>query len=258
MLVLLPPSESKVRGGDPERPLDLGALSRPVLTPARRTALARLRELSTDLSAAAAALGLGTRNREEAALNREVRSGPTMPALDRFDGVLYDALGACTLDPDERAWIDGNVAIASALFGLLAPDDPIPAYRLSAGTRIPATTLGAIWRKPVAAALAAERGPVLDLRSEAYAALGPAPAGAAYIRVVTGSGSRRRALSHANKAAKGAFVRALAAGRPQARDLEEVISWARASGIRLERDAPGELALVVDDSAVDVRIPDAG
>ena len=250
MLFLLPPSESKVPGGDPHRALDLDSLSRPELGAARRRTLARLRELSSNLGEAASALGLGIRNREEARVNRDVRSGPTRPAIERFDGVLYDALAIETLDADGRGWLDGHVAIASALFGLVAPEDRIPAYRLSADTRIPGTTLRAIWRDPLTRALAREPGPVVDLRSEAYAALGPAPAGSVFVRVVTGSEGRRRALNHFNKAAKGALVRTLSTERPELRSLDDLLDWARSAGIALERGADAELDLVVETSSV--------
>src|SRR5690606_7894325 len=74
---------------------------------------------------------------------------------------------------------------------------------------------------------------VLDLRSEAYVALGPVPDAvpSAYVRVVTEQG---KALNHFNKKAKGEFVRALAADRPRIRSLRAVQSCAadRASVVR--------------------------
>ncbi|MBI5162029.1 MAG: peroxide stress protein YaaA [Micrococcales bacterium] len=245
MLILLPPSETKRGGGDPALPLDLAGLSRPALGSARRSALARVAELSRNLRTAATALGLGERNAAEAALNREIRRGPTMPAIERFDGVLFEALDALDLDRAARGWLDRNVAIASALFGLVAPEDRIPTYRLSAGTRLPGTTLRAIWRRPLGAELAAASGFVLDLRSEAYVALGPAPAGSVFLRVVTGESGAVRALNHFNKAAKGKFVRRLALDRPSISGVADLETWAATAGLRLTPGVPGELNLVV-------------
>lgn len=245
MLVLLPPSETKRPGGDPDRPLDLGALSRPALGPSRRAALARVAELSRNLRTAASALGLGARNASQAALNRDLRRAPTMRALDRFDGVLYDALDAPALPREGRAWIEGHVAIASALFGLVRPDDRIPTYRLSADTRLPGTTLRSLWREALTRELAAERCFLLDLRSEAYVALGPAPAGSAYLRVVAGDAGGGRALNHFNKAAKGDLVAALARTRPEIADADDLIAWAAAEGVRLRPGAKGEIDLIV-------------
>jgi len=78
---------------------------------------------------------------------------------------------------------------------------------------------------------------VLDLRSEAYVALGPVPSGlaSAYVRVVTDQG---RALNHFNKKSKGLLVRALAEDRPRIGSLRTLRGWADRRGIVL-RDAPG-------------------
>ncbi|MFC5501196.1 YaaA family protein [Lysinimonas soli] len=253
MLILLPPSETKRAGGDAARALDLAELSFATLTPARRRALQTLARLSRRRDAAEA-LRLGPTQAHEIERNRVVESAPTMPALDRFEGVLYEGLDAASLPDAARRFARRRLAIASALFGLLGPDDPIPAYRLSPGSRLPGTTLAALWRKPVSAVLAEHDGLVLDLRSEAYTALGPAPAGDAtrYLRVVSeGEDGRRRALNHFNKKGKGEFTRALLLAGIDHPDAESLISWAVSIGIRLEPGAPAaagrpaELTLVV-------------
>jgi cytoplasmic iron level regulating protein YaaA (DUF328/UPF0246 family) len=99
----------------------------------------------------------------------------------------------------------------------------------------------------VSAVVAQETGLVLDLRSEAYAALGPAPdhQRAAFVRVVSEEGGRKRALNHFNKAGKGRLTRALLLAGVDHPDVESLLSWAEAAGVRLERGAPGELDLVV-------------
>jgi len=93
VLILLPPSETKRDGGDPARVLALEALSFPTLTAPRRRAVEALRRLSRNRGAAAA-LKLGPTQARELERNKLVDSGPTMPALDRFDGVLYEGLHA--------------------------------------------------------------------------------------------------------------------------------------------------------------------
>ena len=248
MLLLLPPSETKRPGGVPGSRLDLAVLAFPELTSARLTALDALRRLSRNLAAATGALRLGRSLAAEAARNRVVLESPVLPAIDRYDGVLYDALDAPNLPTAARAFAGDHVAIASALFGLTAALDPIPAYRLSADTPLPRVTLARLWRDPIAAVLASARGPVLDLRSEAYVALGPIPPrpDARYVRVVTVDGAgRRRALNHFNKTGKGALVRAILLAGIDHADVDSLVRWAGDSGIRLEPGAPGELDLVV-------------
>ena len=247
MLIVLPPSETKRDGGDPSRPLSLEALSFGQLTKPRQRAVSAMRRLARNRGAAAA-LRLGPTQARELERNKQVESGPTMPALERFEGVLYEGLDAATLPPAARAFARDHVAIASALFGLVGPEDPIPAYRLSPDSRLPGTPLRALWSGPVAQVLAEEPGMILDLRSEAYVALGPAPARAEswFLRVVTESpDGRQRALNHFNKKAKGEFTRALLVAGIDHPDAASLMVWASASGIRLEPGGAGELVLVV-------------
>ncbi len=164
-----------------------------------------------------------------------------MPAVDRYTGVLFDALDAASLSTASRRWLDAHVWIHSAPFGPVAALDAIPTYRLAAGTTLPGMPpLRRHWADPTAAAIAADAPAfVLDLRSEAYAALGPVPAGvpSVYVRVVTAQG---RALNHFNKKSKGLLVRALAEDRPRLGSLRGLHRWAQAHDVVL-RDgaAPG-------------------
>lgn len=246
MLILLPPSETKRDGGDGP-PLDLAALSFPGLTAARKQTLAAVKAMSRNLAAAAGMLRLGPASSVEAARNRVIATSGTMPAVDRYDGVLFDELDAATLPADARRFAGEHLAIGSALFGIAGALDPIPAYRLSHDSRLPGTaSLGRIWKSPLTAALAGQDGLVLDLRSEGYAALGPAPAGSFYVRVVSADGDgRKRALNHFNKKGKGAFTRRLLLAGIDHPDVASLLAWAAADGVRLEPGVPGELDLVV-------------
>lgn len=245
MLLLLPPSETKRDGGVVGSRLDLAELGFPALAAQRRAALAALARLSRSVTESMSSLGLGPTQRSEVDRNRAVRSSPVMPAVDRYTGVLYDGLDAPTLSTPEREFAARHVAIHSALFGLIRTEDPIPAYRLSHDSRLPGLSLRAHWRGSITAELAGRTDLLLDLRSESYAALGPAPAGAWYVRVVTEAASGRRvALSHFNKKAKGEFVRAVIESGVDHDTVDSLLEWATGRGIRLEAGAPGELDLV--------------
>ena len=251
MLILLPPSETKRDGGDPARPLSLDALSFPELIKPRQRAMSAMRRLARNRGAAAA-LRLGPTQAHELERNKLVENGPTMAAIERFDGVLYEGLEVSSLPQAARSFAHDHLVIASALFGLVGPDDPIPAYRLSPDSRLPGTPLRALWSGPVSAAIAAHPaaagGMILDLRSEAYAALGPAPRRAEswYLRVVSeAEDGRRRALNHFNKKGKGEFTRALLLAGIDHPDAASLTSWAASTGIRLEPGAAGELVLVL-------------
>jgi len=249
MLILLPPSETKRAGGD-GAPLDLDALALPALAVPRAAVVDALVALSADEDEAARVLKLSVRQRGDVAANAVLRTAPTMPAADRYTGVLYDAMDAGSLPAAARRWLGTHVLIHSAPFGPIGALDPIPAYRLAAGTSLPGLpALRRIWAGPVtdALAVAAPRF-VLDLRSEAYAALGPVPGGipSAYLRVVSeGPDGVARALNHFNKHAKGELVRALADSRPRIGSASAFLRWAEASGLEVRPGAPGELDLVV-------------
>ncbi|GHD43212.1 peroxide stress protein YaaA [Mycetocola manganoxydans] len=246
MLVLLPPSETK-RAGGTGRSLSLEDLRFPSLTDARRALADDVVALSEDADAAIAALKLGPKQHGEVDTNRELWQSPTLPALDRYTGVLFDALDAASLSPGARAFAGEHLVIHAALFGPVGALDPIPAYRLSHDSRVPGRPLKRHWRSAVEQTLAAETGLVLDLRSEAYVALGPAPEGTHFLRVLTESpGGVRRALNHFNKKAKGEFTRALIESETNFTTTDQLLDWASDVGIRIERQPDStDLALLV-------------
>jgi cytoplasmic iron level regulating protein YaaA (DUF328/UPF0246 family) len=246
VLILLPPSETK-RSGGTGRSLSLDALRFPALTEARRALTEDVVALSQDTDAAIAALKLGPKQHSEVETNRRLWQSPTLPALDRYTGVLFDALDAGSLSATARAFAGRHLVIHAALLGPVGALDPIPAYRLSHDSRVPGRPLKRHWREAVAASLAAEPGLVLDLRSEAYVGLGPAPAGSHFLRVLTtGEGGSRRALNHFNKKAKGEFTRALLSAGVVFSDADEVLAWAPTVGFQLERQVgTTDLALIV-------------
>jgi cytoplasmic iron level regulating protein YaaA (DUF328/UPF0246 family) len=246
VLLVLPPSETKRDGGEDATALDLAGLSFAQLAPQRKTTLAALRRMSRSLAGSMDALALGPTQRFEVDRNRTVTTSPVMPALQRYTGVLYDALEAHSLSGAEREFAERHLAVHSALFGLIRAGDRIPAYRLSHDSKLPGLSLRRHWREAITATLAQQPGLVLDLRSESYAALGPVPESAHYLRVVSEDARGRRvALSHFNKSGKGRFTRAVVAAGIDHDSVDSLLQWAAASGIRLERGAEGELQLVL-------------
>lgn len=248
MLLILPPSETKRDGGAAGSTLDLWQLGYWALTPQRKQAVAALTAISRNVAASTSALGLGPTQRFEIDRNRTLMSSPLLPALDRYTGVVYDALDTESLSAAARRFAYDHVVIGSALFGLLRANDGIPAYRLSHDSKLPGLSLRAHWREGVADELQRREGVILDLRSEAYSALGPAPRrdGSSYIRVVSQTGDgRRTALSHFNKKAKGEFTRAVLDAGIDHESTGSLADWARSAGHMIEPGIAGELNLVV-------------
>ncbi|HEX5087778.1 MAG TPA: peroxide stress protein YaaA [Nocardioides sp.] len=214
MLILLPPSEGKTapRRG---KPLDLATLTAPALNPMRERVLAALVTLcSGDPATAAAVLEVPRSQLHLVSLNAAVRTAPTARADEVYAGVLYDALGLATLSSAARRRATARVRIMSSLFGALAPNDRIPAYRLSGDAALPGLgTVAGVWRDslgPVLTELVGD-GLLVDLRSGMYAAFWR-PTGlprVATVRVLHEVGGKRQVVSHFNKATKGRIVRAL-------------------------------------------------
>jgi cytoplasmic iron level regulating protein YaaA (DUF328/UPF0246 family) len=193
------------------------------------------RSVSSEETSARTALKLGPKSIAERLRNLVLETSPTMPAIERYTGVLYDPLDAPAADASTRAWWDRHVVVQSAMFGPIGAGDLIPAYRLSHDSRLPGVRLASHWPAPARAALAARaRGLVLDLRSEGYRSLGPVP-DAVPLRVVSvGGDGRRKALNHWNKTAKGRLVSLLARTGAAVSSMPELTAWAAAHGVVVE------------------------
>jgi cytoplasmic iron level regulating protein YaaA (DUF328/UPF0246 family) len=246
VIVLLPPSETKRADGD-RPPLRLDKLGHPRCNPLRDELVDELITLAADPPACRQALGISAAKDADIEHNAALRTAPTCPAIHRYTGVLYDALDIDSLTGAAAARARARLAIGSALFGLLRAEDPIPAYRLSAGSKLPGRpSLASRWRpvlEPVLAELA-DRELVVDLRSGAYVGLGRLPT-AVQVDVLTEYPDGRRAVvSHFNKAHKGRLARALARSSSEPGDASAVATVARRAGLRVERDG-NTLTLVV-------------
>ncbi|MFC5338756.1 YaaA family protein [Leucobacter denitrificans] len=255
MLVLLPPSETKRFGG--RQLFSLSNLSYATRLEATRE---RVRDaliaVSRDEQSAVKALKLGVKNRDLREHNLQLETSGASAAIERYTGVLYDALDVESLTDLEREWVHQHVAIQSALFGLCSASDEIPAYRLSASSRLPeiGSALAKLWA-PAHAGLLDGRPYVLDLRSKDYAALAPVKdLGASsndFLEVVTRDGSGAvRALNHFNKAAKGDLVRRLALSSPSIGNREQLLDWALEHDLELTiGDDPHTLRLTTTQGA---------
>ena len=129
-LILLPPSEGKATGGEGpswspgSMAIDLDARRERVLTALASAMRGSQVRRSALLDVKGRALEAATN------ANRDARTSPTVPAIERYTGVLYDALDHRSLTAAQRRRLDGSVMIVSGLWGVVAPTDPIPDYRL--------------------------------------------------------------------------------------------------------------------------------
>jgi cytoplasmic iron level regulating protein YaaA (DUF328/UPF0246 family) len=234
MIFLLPPSESKQPGGKSSK-IQLGF---PALDSTRSSIRKALIELSKNPKAAATALKLGPKQLGELQVNLDLAKPKTMPAIDRYTGVLYDALKLDGLCASQLKKAKQSVFIQSSLFGLIGALDEIPNYRLSAGSKLVGINLRALWSKAHEELWPQFRDEtVIDLRSKAYAQLAPLPdwINSFEVEVVSEDAKGvRKALNHFNKQAKGSFVRACLSTASRVNRPSELKAIARDAGLKLE------------------------
>ena len=222
MLVLLPPSETKSDGGA-GAPLDLAELAMPQLTETREVLVQALVALAADAGGVAARARPRPGQADEIERNATLWISPTRPALERYTGVLFDALDAKSFT--RRAEGQGAVAgsrSGSALFGAVRAGDPIPAYRLSGG--IEAARVAALSRSLWKPEL--RRGARRGGRTASSSTCGrgrtsnsdrsPGPSIATVL--TEKPDGTRTVVSHFNKHHKGLLARALTVSRAEPQD----------------------------------------
>ena len=240
MRILLPPSEAKHPGGR-GRPL----AGRPAELSQHRAALLAALTRLVDHPDAAAALQLPPSVADAAlATNRRAGTSPTLPAMRRYAGTVYQGLDVAALSPMAARRARTELLIFSGLLGVSRGGDPVPDYRVPAKAVLPGIGVaGTFWRPRLAELLPAllDSGPVVDLRSTDYAAMWQPTANSAVagrliaIRVLSPTPSGRLAVvSYRSKLAKGRLAAALlerqAAGQRISGPADVLAAWSGLGG----------------------------
>jgi hypothetical protein len=214
-LILLPPSEGKASGGEGP-PLDYESLSFDELNATRALMAKSLAQLSGKPRVAQKILGVkGVALETARSDNAGLVDAPTLPAIERYTGVMYDAIDHKSLGKNAKACFGQNTIIMSGLFGIVRPFDMIPTYKLRMGVKIRQNKTGAaIWKPLVSKSLAktAENGVIWDLLPNEHSAAWDPSLVACDIRFTVkfleaGRDGRLKTVSHWSKALKGALVR---------------------------------------------------
>ena len=188
-VVLIPPSEGKAQGGT-ENPLKPSAAAKRMI----KTLQAHKKDKSKLLGVK------GTTLNRAITVNRQLLSSKTLPAIERYDGVLYKGLDYASLDNNAKKYADEHLAIVSALFGLLRTKDMIPDYRL----KIDKLNTASYW-KPLISEILKDKF-VIDLLPQAHKKAVDIVDGIS-VEFIIIKGGKIKPAGHMGKFIKGRFVR---------------------------------------------------
>jgi len=173
MLILLPPSEKKKVATSSEK-FELSSL---IFAPE----LSALRAKTT----------------------AEYDSSKTSPAIEIYDGVLYQGLGWNSLSATQKKRANSRVLIVSALFGLVKPLDQIFQYKIKIDSKLWRAAIAAVSTKFVSEL-------VIDCRSSTYKSVWTInPENTVEVRVFKINGTERSVITHMSKKYRGELTRHL-------------------------------------------------
>jgi cytoplasmic iron level regulating protein YaaA (DUF328/UPF0246 family) len=252
-LILLPPSEGKALGGDGS-PIDLKSLSFEQLTTTRNMMMSALGQLSGKPRVAQRLLGVKGAALEKArADNSDIANAPTLPAIERYTGVMYDSIDHISLDDAAKQVFGENTIIMSGLFGVVRPFDMIPSYKLKMGAKLRRNkACSAIWKPLITKALTEiiEDRVIWDLLPNEHSAAWEPSKLAVQSRFTVkflekNADGQLKTVNHWSKSLKGALVRHLvsnpeAAGSSDSA-LELLTKFSHPEGYEYRADLTNEI-----------------
>jgi len=210
LAILLPPSEGKAEGGrTPRWKAGSGTFGSALRRPRAEVVAALLAAKGGD----AKLLGVSGQHLARAQeSNRELDGAPTVPACERYTGVVWGHLSPDTLSAKACTRAVDSVVVVSGLLGLVGFDDPVPDYRVKMGASLkPMGKLSTWWRDPLSTTLNdwADGRVVIDLLpNEHRAAWTPSDSMREHV-VVSFIEKSGKVAGHDAKAAKGLLARHL-------------------------------------------------
>lgn len=153
-VILLPPSEGKATGGDAKKRWTphSGTFGR-TLGDYRAEIIDVLADQKGGSAALLGVTGKHLQRAQEA--NTSLSDSPTLPAWQRYTGVVWDHLDLASLPVATRKNLLPRIVIPSGLAGLVCAHDLVPDYRLKMGARLaPFGVMAKWWRDDLTEAFA--------------------------------------------------------------------------------------------------------
>ena len=137
MKILLAPAETKNSGGE-EGPFCSENFSFPELFSKREEIFNIYENLLASSSIEELSKWFGLKKLDDVEKYKQsLNNKPSMKAINRYDGVAFDALDYNSLDKESQTYVDENVLLFSNLFGPLKASDRIPDYKYKQGAKLP-------------------------------------------------------------------------------------------------------------------------
>jgi len=154
-IILLPPSESKKTGGDETKPLRLIKNFKKdnyfeTLWIEREEIYGKLRETISkstheELEKILDLKGKNLQNAIE--INSDLLNKETMPAIERYDGVMFKAIEYNKLNEKQKENFNNSTIFIDGMFGLLRPQDKIPEYKLKINSKFSDIDITKYWKQ---------------------------------------------------------------------------------------------------------------
>lgn len=137
MKVLLAPAETKNSGGE-EKPFSKKNFFLEKNFSLRQEAFEAYEKHVQSLSLEELSAWFGIKKLDDVKKYQEsLRNKPSMKAIQRYNGVAFDALEYNSLTREGQNYIDENVILFSNLFGPIKASDFIPDYKFKQGAKLP-------------------------------------------------------------------------------------------------------------------------
>jgi hypothetical protein len=154
-IILLPPSEGKAKEGNENKPYRLVENSKQhnyfkKLNFDRQYLINSLKEAISisETKELEKIFELKDKKLQEAIENiLDILNLPTLPAIERYTGVMFKAMNYQNLSDIEKERANQSILFISGLFGLLKPQDYIPEYKLKISSKIKDLSITQFWKE---------------------------------------------------------------------------------------------------------------
>jgi cytoplasmic iron level regulating protein YaaA (DUF328/UPF0246 family) len=169
MKILLAPAETKNKGGE-EKAFCSENFFLDELFPKREEIFNSYVKYVSSLELDDLSKWFGLKKLDEVARYKEsLNDKPCMKAIQRYNGVAFDAIEYDSLNEEAKCYIDENVLLFSNLFGPLKASDKIPDYKYKQGAKLPNLNVEKFYNENFTQSLDEYIGnEVIDLRAGFY------------------------------------------------------------------------------------------